>query len=97
MSKAKKGYSYQVNLIPEPEGGYTVCFGRAASRSVSTPGAPHARGIANIAKGAMVLSRRAWMRQPRLLTVEANDGGGPPNYRGKSSLSLAWKLLQKQA
>jgi len=24
MSRAKKGYAYQINLIPEPEGGYTV-------------------------------------------------------------------------
>jgi len=24
MSRARKGYSYQVSLIPEPEGGYTV-------------------------------------------------------------------------
>ncbi len=24
MSKARKGYSYQINLIPEDEGGYTV-------------------------------------------------------------------------
>ena len=24
MSKAKKVYSYQINLVPEPEGGYTV-------------------------------------------------------------------------
>jgi antitoxin HicB len=24
MSKARKGYSYQINLIPEKEGGYTV-------------------------------------------------------------------------
>jgi antitoxin HicB len=24
MRKARKGYSYQINLIPEKEGGYTV-------------------------------------------------------------------------
>jgi antitoxin HicB len=24
MSRARKGYSYQINLVPEPEGGYTV-------------------------------------------------------------------------
>jgi len=24
MSRSKKGYSYQISLIPEPEGGYTV-------------------------------------------------------------------------
>lgn len=24
MSRTKRGYAYQINLIPEPEGGYTV-------------------------------------------------------------------------
>jgi antitoxin HicB len=24
MSRVTKGYSYQINLVPEPEGGYTV-------------------------------------------------------------------------
>ncbi len=24
MSRVRKGYAYQINLIPEPEGGYTV-------------------------------------------------------------------------
>ena len=24
MSRARKGYAYQINLVPEPEGGYTV-------------------------------------------------------------------------
>jgi predicted RNase H-like HicB family nuclease len=24
MSRTRKGYSYQINLVPEPEGGYTV-------------------------------------------------------------------------
>lgn len=24
MAKSRRGYAYQINLIPEPEGGYTV-------------------------------------------------------------------------